>query len=166
MARFSLLLLVNEAVQCAPSSAITASATIPDYPDPTPSAGEALVRVRLAGICNTDLELIRGYMGFRGVLGHEFVGEVVAAPDPTWVGRRVVATSTRPATPAKPACAGRHTHCPNRTTLGIVGRDGAFADYLLLPLANLVRRPGRAAGRDGGFRRAAGCRVRNPRAGA
>ncbi len=112
-----------------------------DYPDPVPSAGEALVRVRLAGICNTDLELVRGYMAFRGVLGHEFVGEVVSSPDPAWIGRRVVG-DINAACYRCPAClAGRHTHCPNRTTLGIAGRDGALADALLLPQANLYAVP-------------------------
>lgn len=109
----------------------------PAYPDPQPPAGEALVRVRLAGVCATDRELLRGYMGFRGVLGHEFVGEVVQSPDPAWLGRRVVG-DINAACYACPTClAGRHTHCPNRTTLGIMGRDGAFADTLCLPLPNL-----------------------------
>ena len=120
------------ALLCADSPHIIA-----DYPDPVPPAGEALVRVRLAGICNTDLELVRGYMAFRGVLGHEFVGEVVSSPDPAWIGRRVVG-DINAACYRCPTCqAGRHTHCPNRTTLGIAGRDGALADALLLPQANL-----------------------------
>jgi alcohol dehydrogenase len=109
----------------------------PAYPDPQPPAGEALVRVRLAGVCATDRELLRGYMGFRGVLGHEFVGEVIQSPDPAWIGHRVVG-DINAACYACPTClAGRHTHCPHRTTLGIMGRDGAFADYLCLPLLNL-----------------------------
>lgn len=113
----------------------------PAYPEPQPPAGEALVRVRLAGVCATDRELLRGYMGFRGVLGHEFVGEVVQSPDPAWIGRRVVG-DINAACYACPTClAGRHTHCPNRTTLGIMGRDGAFADYLRLPLPNLYPVP-------------------------
>lgn len=95
------------------------------------------MRVRLAGICNTDLELVRGYMAFRGVLGHEFVGEVVQAPDPAWVGRRVVGDINAACYTCATCGAGRHTHCPNRTTLGIAGRDGALADYLLLPQDNL-----------------------------
>jgi threonine dehydrogenase-like Zn-dependent dehydrogenase len=115
----------------------------PAYPDPQPPPGEALVRVRMAGICNTDLELVRGYMGFRGVLGHEFVGEVVRAPDPAWVGRRVVGDINAACRSLEcSACrAGRYTHCPSRTTLGIAGRDGAFADYLTLPQANLSAVP-------------------------
>lgn len=112
----------------------------PAYPDPVPPSGEVLVRVRLAGICNTDLELVRGYMVFQGVLGHEFVGEVVQGP-PAWVGRRVVG-DINAACYTCPTCrAGRHTHCPNRTTLGIDRRDGALADYLLLPQANLYPVP-------------------------
>jgi alcohol dehydrogenase len=115
----------------------------PACPDPTLPPGEALVRVRLAGICNTDLELVRGYLAFRGILGHEFVGEVVRGPDPAWVGRRVVGNINAAcyACDCEACRAGRHTHCPNRTTLGIVGRDGAFADYLSLPQANLYAVP-------------------------
>ncbi len=113
----------------------------PAYPDPVPPPGEALVRVRLAGICNTDLELLRGYMAFRGVLGHEFVGEVVQGPEPAWISRRVVG-DINAACYACAACrAGRHTHCPNRTTLGIDRRDGALADYLVLPQTNLYAVP-------------------------
>lgn len=108
-----------------------------DYPQPRPPTGEALVRVLMAGICGTDLEITRGYMGFRGVPGHEFVGVVEQAPDPTWVGRRVVG-EINAACGECPTCrAGRPTHCPHRTTLGISGRDGAFADFLALPLSNL-----------------------------
>jgi alcohol dehydrogenase len=109
----------------------------PACSDPVPVPGEALVRVCLAGICNTDLELVRGYMDFRGVLGHEFVGEVVSAPDAEWVGRRVVGDINAACYACETCRAGRHTHCPNRTTLGLMGRDGAFADYLTLPLPNL-----------------------------
>ncbi len=115
----------------------------PAYPDPVAPPGEALIRVRLAGICNTDLELVRGYMDFRGVLGHEFVGEVVQTPDPAWRGKRVVGDINAACyAPDCEACrAGRHTHCPQRTTLGIFRRDGAFADYLCLPIANLYAVP-------------------------
>jgi threonine dehydrogenase-like Zn-dependent dehydrogenase len=113
----------------------------PAYPTPQPGLGECLVRVRMAGICNTDLELVRGYMSYSGVLGHEFVGEVVESPDAELIGRRVVG-NINAACYACPTClAGRHTHCPHRTTLGILGRDGAFADALCLPLANLYTVP-------------------------
>ena len=115
---------------------------VDDYPTPEPSPGEALVRVVLASICNTDLELIRGYapteQAWHGVLGHEFVGVVEQAPGAEqWEGRRVVGEINIACT-ACPACqAGRPTHCPHRTTLGIAGRDGAFAEYLALPVRNL-----------------------------
>jgi alcohol dehydrogenase len=102
---------------------------------------ETLVRVHLAGVCNTDLELLRGYMDYRGVLGHEFVGEVIAAPDAAWLGRRVVGDINAACNECETCRAGRHTHCPNRTTLGIFGRDGAFADRLLLPQRNLYAVP-------------------------
>ena len=112
-----------------------------DYPTPNPQhmpEGEALVRVTQAGVCNTDLELIKGYVGFRGVLGHEFVGLVEACPaDPSWVGRRVVGEINAACGQCATCRAGRPTHCPERTTLGIEGRDGAFADYLTLPVENL-----------------------------
>lgn len=113
----------------------------PAFPDPHASGEETLVRVRLAGVCNTDLELIRGYMDYHGVLGHEFVGEVVAAPDAKWPGRRVVGDINAACYACDTCRAGRHTHCPNRTTLGIFRRDGAFADHLLLPQANLYAVP-------------------------
>lgn len=99
--------------------------------------GEAVVRVRLAGVCATDLELVKGYMGFRGVLGHEWVGEVESAPDPAWLGRRVVGEINCPCGDCQTCAAGRERHCPSRTVLGILNRDGAFAERLSLPLANL-----------------------------
>jgi alcohol dehydrogenase len=111
------------------------------YPQPALPSGEALVRVRLAGICNTDLELVRGYMGFQGVLGHEFVGEVMQAPDPVWLGKRVVGDINAACYACETCRAGRHTHCPHRTTLGIFRRDGAFADFLRLPVPNLYPVP-------------------------
>ncbi|MCS6802573.1 MAG: alcohol dehydrogenase catalytic domain-containing protein [Chloroflexota bacterium] len=112
-----------------------------DYPDPAPPPGEALIRVRLAGICNTDLEIARGYLQFRGVLGHEFVGEVVAAAEPGWIGRRVVGEINASCRACARCAAGDASHCAQRTVLGIQGRDGAFADFLCLPLANLHRLP-------------------------
>ena len=105
---------------------------------PLPRAeGEAVIRLDLGGICATDLELCRGYMGFRGVLGHEWVGTVEQAPEPSWIGRRVVG-EINAACGSCPTCrAGRPTHCPHRTVLGIQGRDGAFAERLRLPVENL-----------------------------
>lgn len=109
-----------------------------DLPPPAPAAGEALVRVSLAGICGTDLELVKGYYPFTGVPGHEFVGVVESAPDgPGWLGRRVVG-EINAACGACAACrAGRRAHCAKRTVLGLRGRDGAFAETLTLPLSNL-----------------------------
>lgn len=105
---------------------------------PEPAAGEAVVAVRLAGVCNTDLELVRGYRALDGIPGHEFVGVVEAAPSaPEWVGRRVVG-EINAVCGACPACrAGRRSHCEKRTVLGIRGRHGAFAQKLLLPIENL-----------------------------
>jgi 2-desacetyl-2-hydroxyethyl bacteriochlorophyllide A dehydrogenase len=112
-----------------------------DFPDPIPRPGEALVRVRLAGICRTDLEITRGYLGFRGTPGHEWVGDVVAAEDPGLVGARVVGDINL-ACGRCPACAaGLGRHCPTRRVLGIVGADGAFADLLAIPARNLHRVP-------------------------
>ena len=112
-----------------------------DLPDPLPGPGDALVRVHLAGICRTDLEITRGYLGFRGTLGHEFVGHVVAASDPGLVGARV-AGEINLACGRCPACAsGLGRHCPTRRVLGIVDADGAMADLVVLPAANLHRIP-------------------------
>lgn len=106
--------------------------------------GEALIEVRQAGICNTDLEIIRGYMDYHGVLGHEFVGtvrEVGSPEDKAWLGKRVVG-EINAACGHCPTCrANRPSHCPNRTTLGIDRRDGAFAEYLRLPTVNLAQVP-------------------------
>ncbi|MDH4229448.1 MAG: alcohol dehydrogenase catalytic domain-containing protein [Nitrospirota bacterium] len=131
-----------------------------DLPRPEAAPGEALVRVKLAGICATDLAITNGYMGFCGVLGHEFTATVESvtpapvspegAPSATsastatpdvghWIGKRVVGEiNAACGKPACPACrAGRPRHCPSRSVLGILGRSGAFAEYLTLPLSNL-----------------------------
>jgi threonine dehydrogenase-like Zn-dependent dehydrogenase len=109
-----------------------------DLPVPEPPPGEARIRVTLAGLCHTDVELTRGYYPYRGVLGHEFVGVVERAPaDPRWEGRRVVGEINATCGTCETCRAGRPTHCERRTVLGIVNRDGAFADYLVLPIANL-----------------------------
>src|SRR5438270_7364549 len=110
---------------------------------PAPSReGEALVRVRLAGVCNTDLEIARGYASFRGTPGHEFVGVVESAPDaPELKGRRVVGEINAGCGACELCRAGDARHCPARTVLGIHGRDGAFAEYLQLPVANLLPVP-------------------------
>ncbi|HEX8559238.1 MAG TPA: alcohol dehydrogenase catalytic domain-containing protein [Pyrinomonadaceae bacterium] len=115
--------------------------SVADVPAPE-RAGEALVRVRLAGVCNTDLEIARGYAGFQGTLGHEFVGEVESAPGaPELEGRRVVGEINAGCGRCRLCRAGDPRHCPDRTVLGIVGRDGAFAEYLRLPASNLLPVP-------------------------
>ncbi|MFQ5614210.1 MAG: alcohol dehydrogenase catalytic domain-containing protein [Anaerolineae bacterium] len=113
-----------------------------DYPTPDPPPGEALIRVRLAGICNTDLEILRGYMGFQGVLGHEFVGVVERAPQaPELEGQRVVGEINACCGECATCRRGDPTHCPQRTTLGIDRRDGAMADYVSLPVRLLYPVP-------------------------
>jgi threonine dehydrogenase-like Zn-dependent dehydrogenase len=109
-----------------------------DLAVPEPPKGEALVRVLLAGICNTDLELVKGYYPYTGVPGHEFVGRVETAPGtPELVGRRVVGEINASCHVCADCLAGRRTHCERRTVLGIVGRHGTFAEYLTLPVENL-----------------------------
>jgi len=106
-----------------------------DVPVPQPPPNEALIRVVRAGICNTDIELVRGYYPYRGVLGHEFVGMVES--DGEWRGRRVCGEINAACGECAQCRAGRNTHCDRRTVLGIVNRDGAFAEYLTLPFENL-----------------------------
>lgn len=113
---------------------LNGSLALRDVPIPTPPPGEALIRVTRAGICNTDIELARGYMAFQGIPGHEFVGVVEQSPDQAWLGRRVVGEINANCGTCGTCLAGRPTHCPNRTTLGIVARDGAFAEYVSLPV--------------------------------
>jgi 2-desacetyl-2-hydroxyethyl bacteriochlorophyllide A dehydrogenase len=108
-----------------------------DVPPPSPPPGEALVLVTLAGVCNTDLELVKGYYPFTGVPGHEFVGEVVSAAAAEWVGRRVVGEINASCGACATCRAGRRTHCPARTVLGIKGRHGSMAELLTLPIENL-----------------------------
>ena len=108
-----------------------------DHPRPRPAAGEALIRVTRAGICSTDLELIKGYAGFRGILGHELVGIVEDAEDDAWIGRRVVGTINLACRRCRTCLGTGPEHCPHRTVLGIIGRDGVFAEATALPLANL-----------------------------
>src|SRR5215469_5658349 len=112
-----------------------------DYPDPLPSSGESLIRVRMAVICGTDLELARGYMAYRGIPGHEFVGEVVDSTTHASGGKRVVGEINAGCGRCDICIANLERHCPNRTVLGILGRNGAFAQYLTLPNRNLVELP-------------------------
>lgn len=110
-------------------------------PEPVPLKNEAVVKVLRAGICNTDLELIKGYMEFEGVLGHEFVGRVVHSPDSQWLNKRVVGEINIACGCCRCCLQGRAKHCPDRTVLGISGRAGAFAEYLSLPVDNLHQVP-------------------------
>lgn len=107
-----------------------------NLPIPEPPPGEALVRVLRAGICNTDLELLRGYYPYRGILGHEFVGIVEQGPADL-VNKRVVGEINAACGKCRFCLSEQPTHCENRTVLGIVNRNGAFAEYLTLPIANL-----------------------------
>jgi len=107
----------------------------PRRPEPRRDDGDCLIRVRRAGICATDLEITRGYMGFTGILGHEFVGEVVEAPSARHlVGRRVVGDINVVCGRCDLCVSGLSNHCRNRTVLGILRRDGAFADHVRLPV--------------------------------
>ena len=105
-----------------------------DLPEPEPGPGEVVVRVRRAGICDTDIQIARGYMGFRGVLGHEFLGDLDD-------GTRVTAEINNACRRCDTCRAGRMHHCPHRTVLGILGHDGAMADLVAVPEANLHRIP-------------------------
>ena len=107
-----------------------------DVPIPDPPPGEALIRVLKAGVCNTDIELTRGYYPFSGILGHEFVG-VVERGSERLNGKRVVGEINAVCGSCAACTAGRRTHCERRTVLGIVGRHGAFTEYLVLPVDNL-----------------------------
>ena len=109
----------------------------PRRPDPAGRDGDALLRVRLAGICATDLEITKGYMGYRGVLGHEFVADVVSAAEPALVGKRVVGEINCVCSSCDLCVTGLSAHCRRRTVLGIQGHDGAFAEFVRLPSANL-----------------------------
>lgn len=104
---------------------------------PRRKAGEALVRLVCGGICNTDLELLRGYYGFSGTPGHEFVGEVLEAENSAWVGKRVVGEINLGCGRCEWCLRGLGRHCPSRSVLGIVKRAGAFAEFLTLPVGNL-----------------------------
>jgi threonine dehydrogenase-like Zn-dependent dehydrogenase len=105
-----------------------------DWPLPESRGDWTRVQTRVAGICNTDLELLKGYMGFRGVLGHEFVGLAIDGP---LRGRRVVGGINFACHNCDTCASGRSSHCPFRTVLGIMGADGAFAEQFAIPTANL-----------------------------
>ena len=110
----------------------------PRRPDPAPADGDALLKVRQAGICSTDLEIVKGYMNFSGTLGHEFVATVQSCPpDKSLVGKRVVGEINCVCGQCDLCLRGLSNHCRDRTVLGIAGRDGAFAEYVRLPRQNL-----------------------------
>lgn len=111
-----------------------------DAPKPVAAPGEALVRVKLAGICNTDIEITKGYMGYAGILGHEFVGvvEEVNSSDQSLVGKRVVGEINAGCGSCEWCGKGLERHCPNRGTLGIWRKEGCMADYVTLPVKNLI----------------------------
>lgn len=113
-----------------------------DRPDPRPAPDTAVVAVSLAGICNTDLEIARGYMNFRGVLGHEFVGRVEAGPE-AWLGKRVVGEINFACRRCEACLGGLFRHCPARRVMGILNADGAFAERVAVPVANLHEVPHR-----------------------
>ncbi|WP_225587747.1 MDR/zinc-dependent alcohol dehydrogenase-like family protein [Methylomonas fluvii] len=115
-----------------------------DMPIPELAAGEALIELRLAGICATDLELVKGYAGFSGILGHEFVGKVIAVADDKhrdWLNRRVVGSINIGCSVCEVCRSDGPEHCQHRKVLGIRGKDGVFADYFSLPVVNLYPLP-------------------------
>lgn len=114
--------------------------TYQDVPMPEVAEGEVLVKVNLVGICNTDLEICKGYMGFEGIPGHEFVGIVERGPA-EWLGKRVVAGINCGCGTCHLCLKGMERHCPDRTVLGILKRNGAMAEYVTIPVGNLVAVP-------------------------
>lgn len=113
----------------------------PRCPEPAEAEGDTLIRVKQAGICATDLEICRGYMGFSGILGHEFVGEVVSSPAKDLVGQRVVGEINIVCGRCDLCLSGLSNHCRSRSVLGIDKHPGAFADFVRLPAINLHALP-------------------------
>lgn len=113
---------------------------VTDYAKPVPKAGEALIRVTTGGICNTDYEITKGYMGYKGILGHEFVGvvEEINDEDKSLLNKRVVGEINCGCKNCEWCYQGLERHCPNRQTLGIWQKDGCFAQYVTMPLSNLL----------------------------
>ena len=120
------------------------------YPTPKPTVDIALVRVRLAGICSTDLQIFKGYMGFRGVPGHEFVGEVIEGPS-AFAGKRVVGEINFACGRCEFCKRGLGRHCPARRVMGILGADGCFAEYVAVPAQNLHLVPDSVADEEAVF---------------
>lgn len=111
-----------------------------NHPSPTPADGDCLLRVHLAGICSTDIQITKGYMGFSGILGHEFVATVTGG-SPQWQGKRVVSEINCVCRQCDMCQAGLANHCRKRTVVGIAGRDGCFADAIAVPESNLHEIP-------------------------
>ena len=112
-----------------------------NYPIPVPKTGEALIKVNTIGICNTDYEITKGYMGYKGILGHEFTGIVEKAQNKSLIGKRVVGEINCGCGNCEWCAQGLERHCPNRSTLGIWQREGCFAEYVCLPEKNLLEIP-------------------------
>lgn len=111
--------------------------SIRELPIPQPAPGEALIRVKRAGVCGTDRQILKGYAGFRGVPGHEFVGEVIECDSSAWIGKRVVGEINIACGHCDWCKRGLARHCASRAVMGIIGWQGAFAEFVTLPLANL-----------------------------
>ncbi|MCP4686840.1 MAG: alcohol dehydrogenase catalytic domain-containing protein [Desulfobacterales bacterium] len=114
---------------------------VTDHPRPGIRPGWARIHVRMAGICKTDMEIVKGYMGFKGVLGHEFVGDVEDCEDAAWIGKRVVGEINATCGRCDWCAEGMGRHCPHRQVLGILGLDGCMAEYCVLPVSNLLEVP-------------------------
>jgi threonine dehydrogenase-like Zn-dependent dehydrogenase len=136
-----------KALLCAPPSvALTTQAAMP-----IPPQGESLVKVVMTGICRTDLELTRGYMGFEGILGHEFVGMIDDDSSPLAKGTRVVGEINAGCGKCQWCGKGLERHCPNRSVLGILNRNGCMAQWLTLPYSNLLPVPAALSNQDATF---------------
>ncbi len=115
--------------------------SVRDVERPQARADEALIHVLLAGICGTDLQILRGYSGFRGIPGHEFVGRVIECDEAKWIGKRVAGEINVTCGECDLCLWGLGRHCPKRTVMGIMNRDGTFAEYVVLPTVNLHEIP-------------------------
>ena len=123
---------------------------VENYPNPIPQKGEVLIKVTHAGICNTDVEITKGYMGFKGICGHEFLGivEEVNAEDKSLLGKRVTGEINLGCNNCPDCFNNMQRHCQNRQTFGILKKDGAFAEYVTLPIENVVEIPATISDED------------------
>ncbi|HTZ94953.1 MAG TPA: alcohol dehydrogenase catalytic domain-containing protein [Terriglobales bacterium] len=119
--------------------------SVREVPTPKPAPGEALIRMRLAGICGTDRQILKGYAGFRGIPGHEFVGEVVDCESSAWVGKRVVGEINVTCGHCDWCRRGLGRHCSSRVVMGIIQWPGTFAEFITLPIVNLHEVPANVA---------------------